>query len=82
MPVQTLERHLRRWRTERLRFIDVPSVYFPDSPSRLYNDQIVVKSDDAIIISDIEIPDHDPVMLEAALLAGYRLRREDADHRR
>ncbi len=70
MPLPTLQRHLRDWRTERLRYIDIPSVFFPDSTSRQYNDQLVVQTDNAIIISDIEIPDHDPVMLEAVLLTA------------
>lgn len=40
---------------------------FPESPSRRYNDFIKIVCDDAIIISDTEMPDHNPAYLLLAL---------------
>lgn len=44
----------------------------PQSKTPVYDEFHVVKTNDAIIISDIEVPDHDAWMLKAALLAGMR----------
>jgi hypothetical protein len=44
----------------------------PPSPMPVYDDYIVVNTDNAIIISDVELPDHDLWMLKAALFAGMK----------
>lgn len=71
--VSTLERQIRsailvrdRYKTKYL----VQSV--PESPSPVYDEFHVIKTNDAIIISDIEVPDHDAWMLRAALFTGMR----------
>jgi hypothetical protein len=42
----------------------------PESKSRVYDDYEIVETDDAILISDVEVPDHDPRILRMAVLAG------------
>jgi len=71
--ISTLERQVRsailvrdRYRQKYL----VESV--PESKTPTYDEFHVIKTDDAIIISDIEVPDHDAWMLKAALLTGMR----------
>ena len=44
----------------------------PPNTGRVYDDFHVIKGNDAVIISDIEIPDQDNWMMRAALLAGMR----------
>lgn len=44
----------------------------PAMSQRLYTDYITLETDDAIIISDLEIPDADPVMLKLAFMTAVR----------
>lgn len=68
MPLATLQRRCREWRYQRIAVVkEVNEPVMPDSPSLEYDNFVVAKTNDFIVISDIEIPDHDPVMLEAAL---------------
>ena len=48
----------------------VRMVTMPPSPSKRYTDFAVLEGDDYIIISDIELPDYNPLYLERAILAG------------
>jgi hypothetical protein len=71
--VETLGRQVRSTRLIRDRYrakLVVAAV--PESPSPLCNDFIVRDTENAIVISDIEIPDHDSWMMKAALLVGQR----------
>lgn len=72
MNLQTLKRRLRDWRKRREYQIEESSIatWFPDSPSQDWEDYFDITTDDYIVISDIEIPDHDPAMLQAALLTA------------
>lgn len=44
----------------------------PASTRPVYDEYTIVESDNAIVVSDIEIPDHDPRVLQLALLAGMK----------
>lgn len=44
--------------------------WFPDAPGMDWDDYFDIPCDDYVVISDIEIPDHDPTMLQAALLTA------------
>jgi hypothetical protein len=44
----------------------------PESRSRVYDDYTTLETDDAILISDVEVPDHDPQVLRMALLTGMK----------
>lgn len=44
----------------------------PPSPTKKYDDFEVIETDDVIIISDLEIPDHNPLYLLYALLVAMR----------
>lgn len=68
----TLQRNLRRYRENRRFFRQdmALTVQMPPSPSKRYMDYEVVEADDCILISDVEIPDHNPLYLEYALLLG------------
>jgi hypothetical protein len=71
--VETLGRQVRSTRLIRDRYraqLVVASV--PESTSPVYNQYTIVETDDAIIISDIEVPDHDPRILRLAMLTGMR----------
>ena len=70
---ETMRRCLRRWRKERADMLDFAGetpTWMPDAPGKDWDDYVVIEEDDFIVISDIEIPDHDPAMLEAALLTA------------
>jgi predicted phosphodiesterase len=71
MAFQTLKRRLREHREKRILELSEISVEtFPDSPGPDFNESFFIEEDDLVIISDIEIPDHDPAMLQAALLVA------------
>lgn len=71
--VSTLERQCRSAIMIRDRYKNKYLVQsLPDSNSPVYDEFHVIQTDDAIIISDIEVPDHDAWMLKAALLTGMR----------
>ncbi len=42
----------------------------PQSPSRIYNDFLTIETDDVVIGSDFEVPDHSPIFLAMLILAG------------
>ena len=44
----------------------------PNMSNRVYTDYTTLATDDAIIISDLEIPDADPEMLKLAFMTGVR----------
>ena len=44
----------------------------PVSPTRIYNDYLTIETDDVVIGSDFEVPDHNPVYLALLILAGIR----------
>ena len=46
--------------------------WFPDAPGIEWDEYFDITCDDFVVISDIEIPDHDPAMLQAALLTAMR----------
>lgn len=71
--VSTLERQIRhailirdRYRQKYL------AESIPESQTPVYDEYHVIQTNDAIIISDLEVPDHDVWMLKAALLTGMR----------
>lgn len=83
MNPRTLQRRLRDHRQEALveqivRTDDLdPSIKdilkaVPASPTRQYVDYVTVNGDDWMIISDIEIPDHDPTVLMLTILTAMR----------
>jgi len=45
---------------------------FPVSTSPIYNDYIVAETDDALIFSDLELPDQDSDLLKAAFLVAIK----------
>jgi len=68
----TIERKLREYRAYRTALLGgvALNVDIPASPSREWLDFLVVDCDDAIIIGDVEVPDHSPTVLYLALLDG------------
>jgi predicted phosphodiesterase len=71
--VETLGRQVRSTKMIRDRYRNQLAVEaIPDSPSPICDDFIVRDTENAIVISDIEIPDHDSWMMKAALLVGQR----------
>lgn len=64
IPLSTVERRLREHRHQQ----SLKSRL--DMPSKIYNDYLHIETDDAIVISDIELPDADPIMLQAAIAMG------------
>lgn len=70
----SLKRELNRFLSYYKQFITetYKSVDIPPAPGKTYNDYPVINADDAIIISDTEIPDHSALMLKLALLVGMR----------
>ena len=69
----TLERRLREYRREReYAMKNAGPLGFPDSASPVYDRYEKLYTDDFMVISDVEIPDHDPAMLNAVLLTAKR----------
>jgi predicted phosphodiesterase len=70
---QTLGRQCRNFHTvsEKLR-AKYMAAAIPDSTTPVYDQYTIVNTDNAIVISDIEVPDHDPRILRLALLAGMK----------
>lgn len=68
---QTLARRCREHRLYRRRYVS-EQITFPDYGRVPYNDFIVLSKRNAIVISDLEIPDVDPKMLKMAMLFGLR----------
>lgn len=70
--LQTLKRRLRDWRSKRNEdlYEYIEGDYIPDGGGRYYDDFITMEADDFVVISDLEIPDHDPAMLQAAKLTA------------
>lgn len=74
IPLDTLKRRLRDWRSFKKDQIpeSASTTWFPDSPSHDWDGYPVIEADDFIVMSDIEIPDHDPAMLQAVLLTAMQ----------
>jgi len=70
MNIETLKRRLREWRKYKENKLLENYAWIPDSPTHDYDKKFIHVGDDFVVISDIEIPDHDPAMLQAALLVG------------
>lgn len=69
--VSTLERQIRATRLMRDRYqARALAGAIPESTSRTWDTFTKIEADDVIIVSDIEVPDHDPRVLVRALLAG------------
>jgi predicted phosphodiesterase len=66
---KTLERRIQSFNMYRAKFL---SGAMPRSLTPNYNDYTVVRTNGLIVLSDIEIPDHDEFMLRAALLVAIR----------
>jgi predicted phosphodiesterase len=67
-------RTIRRWR-QRVRENDeeIITMSFPESPSPVYNDYLKLDYENVIVLSDCEIPDHDPLLFEMAARLGDKL---------
>ncbi|MBI5668029.1 MAG: hypothetical protein HZC41_08465 [Chloroflexi bacterium] len=72
MKPQSLERKLRDHRYYKRLYLKeaFEQVDIPASPSRQYLDYEEIEADDAIIISDIEVPDFSPLYLLLVLLTA------------
>jgi hypothetical protein len=70
--IQGFERKLRDHRYYRDLFLGekAQTIKIPPSPAREYLDFERVKTDNCIVISDIEVPDHNETLLRLALLAA------------
>lgn len=72
--LSSLERELRRLASV---YTDIVGEIYqqtqiPESPAKIYNDFPVIQTDNAVIISDSEIPDYSAMMLKLALLVGMK----------
>lgn len=79
MHFETLKRRLREWRVERITKMPSATLQedsFPDSTSEDYNGFVVIQGGSFVVISDLEIPDHDPGMLSAVYATGVQHRPE------
>ena len=66
-------RTIRRWR-QFIRQSDQEIIStFPESPSPIYNDYLKLEYERLVIVSDSEIPDHDPQLFEMAARLGDKL---------
>jgi hypothetical protein len=71
--IEALGRQVRNYRmVQRKLHANYLAKSLPPSPSPVFDEFTVIHDTDAIIISDIEVPDHSTWMLKAALLAGMR----------
>lgn len=71
--VATLERQIRAAIMIRDKYAaKYLAAALPESPSPIRDQYTVLEEQDAIVISDIEVPDHDVWVLRAALLTGMR----------
>lgn len=70
----TLQRHARNYNYHKKMFLGMAAarVLIPRSVSRSWMDFVQIEGDDAIVIGDIEIPDHRAEILELALLTGMQ----------
>ena len=74
MQLQTLERLLRSHRQYREIYLNHArsELYIPESRSRKWTDFLVLEGDDWIVAGDIEIPDHDALLLKRILQVAQR----------
>jgi len=70
----TIERSIREYLYYYKRFVGniFKTVSVPDSLNEPYQDYKIIEADDALVISDLEIPDQDGYMLRAALLTAMK----------
>ncbi len=63
---------MRDWRNKRTADLAeyIEGDFIPDGGGRYFDDFITIESDDFLVISDLEIPDHDPAMVQAAKLTA------------
>ncbi len=71
---ETLSRQIRNYKQLHRQIMGekIAEIKLPESPSQLLTDYTILEADDAIVISDIEIPDHNPEILHLALLTAMR----------
>jgi len=69
----SVERYIRHYRQYKRQFTGQMAEAFQVPPTLpAYNEYTVLEADDAIVISDLEIPDHDARMLKYALMVGVK----------
>ena len=69
---KNLIRRLQEYRTYSKRLALARNLQMPASSPRTYTDYEVLEGDDWLIISDLEVPDHDPSMIETIIRTGAR----------
>lgn len=69
MKLVSLQRYCRAFLYYQRQFIKATAanIAIPDSEGPRYDNYLQLEGDDWLILSDLEVPDHDPVMLELAL---------------
>ncbi len=75
MKRSSLEREIRQYIFYKKELLGsaAADIQFEEMPRKRYTDFLSIPTDEAIIVSDIEVPDHDPLYLKLALLSGMRL---------